>query len=161
MRTTLQELESGTGKAATGGCTWLPMRDAIRMASSAYHYLVVFDKHSNRPLYLGRTRIASADQRIVLHARDGGCTAPGCDKPGYECDVMHLRAHARGGLTEPDNLGFGCHADHKLHDEGWTARLNDDGVVEWQPPPHLDLPPGVNNFHHPERYLKKGDEDDP
>ena len=161
VRTTLQELESGTGKAQTGGGTWLPMRDVIKEASAAYHYLAVFDKHSNRPLYLGRTRIASADQRIVLYARDGGCTAPGCDKPGYECEVMHLRAHARGGLTQPDNLGLGCHTDHKLHDEGWTTRLNDDGVVEWVPPPHLNLPPGVNNFHHPERYLKEDDEDDP
>jgi Domain of unknown function (DUF222) len=161
VRTTLQEMESGTGRAQTGGGTWLPMKDVIRQASAAYHYLAVFDKHSNRPLYLGRTRIASADQRIVLHARDGGCTAPGCDRPGYECEVMHMRAHARDGLTEPDNLALGCHTDHKLQDEGWTARLNRDGVVEWQPPPHLNLPPGVNNFHHPERYLKKDDEDDP
>jgi len=158
VRTTLQDLESGAGKAETGGGTWLPMRDVIKEASSAYHYLAVFDKHSNRPLYLGRTRIASADQRIVLHARDGGCTAPGCDKPGYECEVMHLRARARDGLTEPDNLAFGCHTDHNLHDEGWTARLNDDGVVEWVPPPHLTKKPAVNNFHHPERYLdREGD----
>ena len=161
VRTTLQELQSGVGKADTGGGSWLPMRDMIKQAGSAYHYLAVFDEHSNRPLYLGRTRIASADQRIVLYARDGGRTAPGCDKPGYECEVMHLRAHARDGLTEPDNLAFGCHTDHKLHDEGWTTRLNDDGIVEWLPPPHLNLKPGINNFFHPGRYLPEDDEDDP
>ncbi|MGE5696461.1 MAG: DUF222 domain-containing protein, partial [Candidatus Sericytochromatia bacterium] len=110
------------GRAETAGGSWLPMREVIKEAAAAYHYLAVFDKHSNRPLYLGRTRIASADQRIVLHARDGGCTAPGCDKPGYECEVMHLRAHIRGGLTEPDNLALGCPSDHKLHDEGWSVR---------------------------------------
>lgn len=161
VRTTLQELLLGAGRAETGGGSWLPMRDVIKEASAAYHYLVVFDQHSNRPLYLGRTRIASADQRIVLHARDGGCTAPGCDKPAYECEVMHLLAHARDGLTEPDNLALGCHTDHKLHDEGWSARLNNDGIVEWLAPPHLNLPPGVNHFFHPERYLNKDDEDDP
>ena len=160
VRTSLQQLQSGAGRADTGGGSWLPMRDVIKEARAAYHYLAVFDEHSNRPLYLGRARIASADQRIVLHARDGGCTAPGCDRPGYECEVMHLRAHVRGGLTDPENLGLGCHTDHKLHDEGWTARLNDHGIVEWQPPPHLNNKPGINNFFHPERYLPD-DEDDP
>jgi hypothetical protein len=158
VKTTLQELESGAGRAQTGGGTWLPMRDVIRMASSAHHYLAIFDKHSNRPLYLGRTRIASGDQRIVLYARDLGCTKPGCDKPGYLCEVLHMKAWSRGGQTEPDNLAFGCKPDHNLHDQGWTTRLNEDGVAEWRPPPHLNLKPGVNNFHHPERYLE---EDDP
>jgi hypothetical protein len=158
VRTTLQDLESAAGKANTGGGTWLPMRDVIRMASSAYHYLVIFDKHSNRPLYLGRTRIASGDQRVVLYARDGGCTAPGCDKPGYWCEVHHMDRWAGGGETEPDNLAFACAPDHKLTEEGWTTRLNGDGRVEWIPPPHLNLKPGVNNFHHPERYVGK-DED--
>jgi Domain of unknown function (DUF222) len=154
VRTTLQDLESAAGKANTGGGTWLPMRDVIRMAGSAYHYLVVFDKHSNRPLYLGRTRIASGDQRIVLYARDGGCTAPGCDKPAYWCEVHHMKRWAEGGKTEPNSLTLACTPDHKLTEEGWTARLNDDGRVEWIPPPHLNLKPGVNNFHHPERYVE-------
>src|SRR5271165_323404 len=64
VSTTLQELTSGAGRAVTGGGTVLPMRDLIRMASHPYPYLAIFDKHSSRPLYLGRTRrIASADQR--------------------------------------------------------------------------------------------------
>jgi hypothetical protein len=159
VQTTLQELESGAGRAKTGGGTWLPMRDLIRMASSAYHYLVVFDKHSNRPLYLGRTRIASGDQRIVLYARDGGCTAPGCDKPAYWCEVHHMKRWAEGGETEPSSLTLACTPDHKLTEEGWAARLNGDGQVEWIPPPHLNMKPAVNNFHHPERYVVDKDED--
>jgi Domain of unknown function (DUF222) len=55
--------------ARTGGDTALPMRDLIRMAAEAIHYLAVFDNHSDRPLYLGRqTRIATADQRIIGYA---------------------------------------------------------------------------------------------
>ncbi|CCK62144.1 Conserved protein of unknown function, possible maturase [Mycobacterium canettii CIPT 140070017] len=78
VSTTLQELTAATGRATTGSGTLLPMRDVIRMARHAYHYLAVFDKHSSRPLYLGRTRrIASPDQRIVLYAKDRGCTHPG------------------------------------------------------------------------------------
>ena len=62
------------------------MRDLIRMASHSYHYLAIFDKHTEQSLYLGRTkRIASADQRIMLHSKYRGCTAPGCDVPGYLC----------------------------------------------------------------------------
>lgn len=73
VSTTLRELTSGTGRAVTGGGTFVPMRDVIRMASRAYHYLAVFDEHSNRSLYLGRSRrLASADQRLVLYAQDRG-----------------------------------------------------------------------------------------
>ena len=67
--TTLQELESGCGRAVTATGTLLPMPTVIRMASHAYHYLTIFDKDAGRAPHLGRTRrIASADQRIVLHA---------------------------------------------------------------------------------------------
>jgi malate synthase len=65
VTTTLQELQAGAG----GG--WVPMRDLIRMASHAYHYLGVFDEHTARPLYLAETkRIATPARRIVLHAKD-------------------------------------------------------------------------------------------
>ncbi|OQZ89647.1 DUF222 domain-containing protein, partial [Mycolicibacter arupensis] len=37
VSTSLADLESGTGKAHTGGGTWLPMRDVIAMASHAHH----------------------------------------------------------------------------------------------------------------------------
>jgi Domain of unknown function (DUF222) len=45
VSTTLQELTSGAGQAVTGGGTLLPMKDVIRMACHAYHYLAVFDEH--------------------------------------------------------------------------------------------------------------------
>ncbi|MCV7150323.1 13E12 repeat family protein [Mycolicibacterium pyrenivorans] len=71
---TVQDLEKGAGLAVTGGGTRLPIRTLIRMAARAYHYLYIYDKHTSESLYLGRTkRLASAAQRIVLHARDRGC----------------------------------------------------------------------------------------
>lgn len=96
VSTTLEQLQSGAGQAVTGGGTLLPMRDLIRMASHAWHYLCVFDNHTERALYLGRSkRIATADQRIVLHSKDRGCTAPGCDIPGYLCQTHHVRGVGR------------------------------------------------------------------
>jgi Domain of unknown function (DUF222)/HNH endonuclease len=152
VSTTLQELTSATGRAVTGGGTLLPMRDVIRMARHAYHYLAVFDEHSSRPLYLGRTRrIASPDQRIVLYAQDRGCTHPGCDVPGYKCEVHHIDEWAAGGRTDADNLTFACPPNHKLVESGWRTRKLPDGRTEWIPPPHLDRGARTNDYHHPER----------
>jgi len=99
-------------------------------------------------------RIATADQRIVLHAKDRGCTAPGCDMPGYLSEVHHVDEWADGGLTNIDGLTFACYGDHKLlRPGGWRTRKLKDGSTQWVPPPHLPLPAGINTYHHPERML--------
>lgn len=158
---TVEQLQSVTGHAVTAGGTVLPMRDLIRMASHAYHYLCLFDSHSGRPLYLGRTkRIATADQRIVLHARDRGCTAPGCTVPGYLCEAHHVDEWTDGGLTNVDTLSFACGPHHRLiRPGGWRTRKRPDGHTEWLPPPMLPLAGGINTYHHPERLLGKPDDD--
>ncbi len=159
VSTTLQELASGAGRAVTGGGTVLPMRDLIRMAGHAYHYLAVFDEHSTRPLYLGRTRrIASPDQRIVLYAKDRGCTHPGCDVPGYWSEVHHVTGWAAGGPTDADNLTFTCAPFHKLVEEGWRTRKLPDGRTEWIPPPPWDRGARTNDYHHPERLFAEDDD---
>ena len=154
--TTVEQLSAATGHAVTAGGTLVPMRDLIRMASHAYHYLCVFDRHTERAIYLGRTRrIASADQRIVLHARDRGCTAPGCDMPGYLSEVHHVEEWAAGGRTDIDSLTFGCSPHHGLiKPGGWKTRKRKNGTTEWIPPPQLPLPGGTNDYHHPERLLR-------
>ncbi|WP_131724476.1 DUF222 domain-containing protein, partial [Mycobacteroides abscessus] len=55
VTTTLKELEDGAGIAITGSGTRLPMRDLIRMAAHAHHYLAIFNDNG-RPLYLGRSK---------------------------------------------------------------------------------------------------------
>ena len=157
---TLDQLHAGAGVAVTAHGTLLPMRDVIRMASHAWHYLCVFDQHTERPLYLGRSkRIASADQRIVLHSRDRGCTAPGCDMPGYLCEVHHVDEWVDGGLTNIDKLTFACRAHHRLiRPGGWKTRKLKDGSTEWLPPPHLPMRGGINTYHHPERMLPQDDD---
>jgi hypothetical protein len=155
VSTTLEQLSSGAGVAVTGGGSVLPMRDLIRMASHAHHYLCVFDNHTERALYLGRTkRIATGDQRIVLHGKERGCTAPGCDMPGYLSEVHHVDEWAGGGQTNIDDLTFSCGQHHKLLGPGgWRTRKLKDGRTEWIPPPQLPLPSGTNDYHHPERLL--------
>ena len=155
VTTTLQDLEAARGSGVTGGGSLLPMADLIRMASHAHHYLAVFDKHTNQALYLGRTkRLASAAQRIVLHARDRGCTKPGCTVPGYGAQVHHTTAWAKNnGQTNIDDMVFACGGDNRLAEHSWTVQLR-DGTVEWIPPPPLDVGQArINYLHHPERLL--------
>ncbi|NTY59127.1 HNH endonuclease signature motif containing protein [Mycolicibacterium sphagni] len=151
---TLQDIQSKTGHAVTASGTLLPIPDVIRMASHAYHYLALFDGADGQPLWLGRTkRIASADQRIMLYAKDRGCTRPGCDAPGYRCEVHHVDEWAHGGHTNIDKLTLACPPDHRLLEQGWKARKLANGDTEWIPPPQLPLVAGTNDFHHPERLL--------
>ncbi|WP_313675564.1 HNH endonuclease signature motif containing protein [Mycolicibacterium sp.] len=152
---TVEQLCRGAGHAVTAGGSLLPMRDVIRMATHAWHYLAVFDTHTQRPIYLGRAkRIASPDQRIVLHATDRGCTAPGCDMPGYLCQTHHVEDWAHGGRTDVDRLTFACGPHHRLiRPGGWKTRKRRDGSTEWLPPPHIPLAGGTNTYHHPERMI--------
>ena len=162
VSTTLQDLQSAAGSAVTGGGSLLPMADLIRMASHAIHYLRVFDKHSLQELYLGRARrLASVGQRIVLHARDRGCTKPGCTVPGYNTQVHHTTGWAtHHGPTDIDHEVLACPADNRLADDGWTVTI-EDGVARWIPPPQLDTGQArTNDYHHPERMLQKRGDDD-
>lgn len=153
----LEDLEAGCGIALTGGGSTVPMEVAIRMAAHAHHYLYIYDEHSGRPLFLGRSkRLASADQRIVLHAIDGGCTLPDCDQPAYHCEVGHLHDWADGGATDIDWLTLTCQ-DANLSsgpsDEQWQARRRYDeetlGQALWYPPKSVDpsRQPRTNRFH--------------
>jgi hypothetical protein len=137
VSTTLKELESGAGQAVTAGGSLLPMADLIRLASHAHHYLVVFDHHTQTPLYLGRSKqLASPGQRIVLHARDRGCTRPGCTAPGYWCQAHRDDGWAGRGPTNIDKMSLACPPDNRLVEEGgWTTRKRPDGRTEWIPPP--------------------------
>ncbi|WP_227998667.1 HNH endonuclease signature motif containing protein [Nocardia australiensis] len=174
--TTVQELEEAVEQTdsgrmvvsgspvVTGGGNLLPMHDLIRMAAHAHHYLAIFDDADGRPLYLGRSkRIASRDQRIMLHARDIGCTHPGCGKPGYLCETHHVDEWANGGGTNADQLTFACEPHHRMvghNDNQWgtlaaPAGHPTPGRTQWIPPTISDpnRTPRTNHFHHPNEYL--------
>jgi hypothetical protein len=167
VSTTLGELTDLAGVATTAGGSLLPIRDLIRMAAHANHYLAVFGGIDDRPLFLGRSkRIASADQRIVLHARDVGCSFPGCTVPGYLTEAHHVREWADGGPTDVDNLAFACPEHHKLAGSGhgqWRSRPARGSRTAWTPPCHVDprQRPRVNRFHHPSEILVDASNDDP
>jgi Domain of unknown function (DUF222) len=116
--------------ARTGGGSRLPMRDLIAMAAAgSIHYLAVFDEHSDRPLYLGRTkrRLATVDQRIICYARDHGCTRPGCLVAGYDCEVHHAPGWALTHTGNSDELYFACPVDNQAEADGrYTTTVTDE-----------------------------------
>ncbi|MBY4037462.1 DUF222 domain-containing protein [Rhodococcus fascians] len=159
----LKDLESGCGYAMTATGSRVSIRDAIRMASHAHHYLTIFDDNG-RALYLGRSkRIASADQRIVLIARDRGCSFPSCTRPATWCQSHHLDDWVEGGPTDIDSLTFGCDMHHALVGTGpgkWattktTAGHRYPGRTLWHPPTGMDSKRRglINHAHHPEEVL--------
>jgi Domain of unknown function (DUF222) len=157
---TLEDLEAGAGRGLTGGGTLLPMSDVIRLASHAHHYLAIFEKGKALALYHTK-RLASRAQRIVLHAKDRGCSFPGCDVPGHLCEVHHCNPYAVHPVTDVNDLTFACGPNHTLAEQGWTTRKNSHGDTEWIPPPHLDRgQPRVNTYHHPEKLLQDEEDDD-
>jgi Domain of unknown function (DUF222) len=162
VTTTLADLEAAAGTGLTGGGTILPMSDVIRLARHAHHYLAIFDKGKALALYHTK-RLASPGQRIVLFAKDRGCSAPGCTTAGYYSEVHHVTDYATCRTTDINDLTFACGPHHRmLKPGGWTTRKNTHGDTEWIPPSHLDRNrPRTNTFHHPEKLLHDGEDEDP
>ena len=156
VRTTLQDLQSRAGVGVSGGGTILPLSDVLRLAaqSNAHHYLAVFDGATGSAMNLFRARrTASVAQRLMLIARDGGCTKPRCTVPAYGSQVHHaVLDWTDGGLTNVDEMALACGADNRMvGTDGWTTRLTDRHDVEWIPPPHLDTgQTRINHYHRPE-----------
>ena len=154
-----------TGIGVTGGGTRIPIAEVIRLAAHAHHSLAVFDKATGSALDLFRARrVASPAQRIMLIARDGGCTKPGCTVGAYGSQAHHVVADwTDGGNTNVDELGLACGPDNRaVGPEGWSTRMNERGEVEWIPPPALDTgQTRINTYHRPERLLRPPDQEPP
>ncbi|HUH70582.1 MAG TPA: HNH endonuclease signature motif containing protein [Mycobacterium sp.] len=161
VSTTLAELEAAAGKGLTGGGSMLPMSDVIRFSRHARHYLAIFDKGKALALYHTK-RLASPGQRIVLYAKDRGCSAPGCTVPGYYSEVHHVEDYPKCRCTDVNNLTFACGTQHRIvQPGGWSTRKNTHGDTEWIPPAHLDRgQPRTNTFWHPEKLLRDEDSED-
>jgi hypothetical protein len=134
----LPALESGAGKAHTGGGSWLPMSDVVRLASHAHHYLRIYDGAKELALYHTK-RLASPGQRIVLYAKERGCSHPGCDVSAYLTEVHHDKPYAQTHQTDIGDLSLRCGPHHEIITSGgWITRKRHDGTTETIPPPHRD-----------------------
>jgi len=84
----------------------------------------VITKGPTQVLDVGRrTRTIPPAVRRALVTRDGGCAAPGCDRPHRWCDAHHIVHWVDGGHTSLDNLVLLCRRHHRMVHEGKAELL--------------------------------------
>lgn len=96
---------------------------------------VLFDEHG-QALDVGREqRLFTRRQRRALAARDGGCRAPGCDRPPSWTEAHHIRHWGRDhGRTDIADGILLCRHHHLLfHNNGWEVER--EGSRYWLIPP--------------------------
>ena len=110
----------------------VPADQIARLAADAKILPAIFSADGD-PLWLGCSqRHASAGQRTVLAARDGGCA--NCAAPADGGEPHHIEWFSRGGSTDIDNLALLCERCHHLiHDDGWQLHKR-NGHHELRPP---------------------------
>jgi hypothetical protein len=120
-----KSLTGGTGRAD------LPIDTVKRLLCDCSLVTVVEDEKGN-PLDVGRKqRTVSTPLKRALHARDRGCTFPGCHRKRY-VDGHHLKHWINGGETTPDNLTLLCtHHHKKLHEGGFSIVKEADDTLRF------------------------------
>lgn len=90
---------------------------------------------SGQALDVGREqRLFTRRQRRALAARDGGCMAPGCDRPPSWTEAHHIEQWAHGGKTDIADGILLCRHHHLLfHNNGWS--IHRSGSTYWLTPP--------------------------
>lgn len=111
---------------------------ARRLACDAGVVPMVLGSRSE-PLDVGRLSYTVPEgMRRALHARDRGCTFPGCARRPRRCHAHHVRHWLDGGPTELGNLALLCRHHHQLiHHEHWSVRMI-DGRPWFRPPRWVD-----------------------
>jgi hypothetical protein len=132
----LNTLMGGLKAAGLSDGTRISAEQARRLACTAQLVPMVLNGRS-LPLDLGSAnRYFNQSSRRAMERRDGGCTAPGCDRDARWCEAHHLTPHAMSRTTDIRDGALLCtFHHHRVHDQGWAGRINpDDSHVEWRPP---------------------------
>jgi hypothetical protein len=120
----------------------LPPAELLRVACDATLRRIV--TAAADPIDVGRaTRSIPAGLRAALHARDGGCIHPGCDRPPSWCEVHHLIHYLHGGPTDLRHTALVCGHHHRwahktgrtyarAPDRRWRIVPYEQALREWQ-----------------------------
>lgn len=109
-----------------GGRADLPIDTVKRLLCDCSVVLVAEDADGN-PLDVGRKqRTVSTQLKRALHARDRGCTFPGCSRTRY-LDGHHVEHWINGGETNPGNMTLLCTHHHRLLHEGGFRIVRENG----------------------------------
>ena len=86
-------------------------------------------------------RAANRKIRKALIARDRTCTAPGCNRPHWMCEIHHIIPWADGGRTDLNNLTLLCNRHHHIHHANETRRAGRACAVSGKGKPPPGRPP--------------------
>jgi hypothetical protein len=116
---------------AEAGRSDLPLETVRRLTCDGAVLTVVEDEHGN-PLDVGRKqRTVPTALKRALHARDRGCTFPGCHRQHY-LDAHHLQHWSNGGETNLENLTLLCTYHHRLlHEGGFKVEREGDAALRF------------------------------
>jgi hypothetical protein len=130
---------TGVGTATTGHGYAVPADVAKRWAEPEARMIAVLLRDAKRvEAYSSTQRCFSEQQRLVLTARDKGCTFPGCDRPPGWTQAHHVIEYAAGGQTRVDNGTLLCGHHHRSFEAaGWAVHIR-DGSAWWTPPRWID-----------------------
>jgi len=71
----------------------------------------------------------------LLKIRNPTCTAPGCRRPSWQCDIDHVVPFHLGGRTCECNCHPACRRDHRCKgSKGWHVDMLGPGVMAWRLP---------------------------
>jgi Domain of unknown function (DUF222) len=135
----LAELEQRARTASLDFGARLSTAD-LRMPACDARVVPVVLGGAGQPLDVGRARRTIPDGlRRAIAARDRGCAKPGCGRPASWCEIPHLEAWEKGGVTAVHNCVMLCRFHHRLlHREcGWQVHIR-NGIPEFVPPKWID-----------------------
>jgi hypothetical protein len=130
---------TGRGAAVTAHGYSVPADVAKRWAGDDARIIAaLLDRTGRVEAYSTTKRCFSEQQRLVLTARDRGCTFPGCDRPPGWCQAHHVIEYQHGGPTSVDNGTLLCGHHHRSFEQaGWAVTIR-DGLPWWTPPKWID-----------------------
>jgi hypothetical protein len=132
LKTLIDGIKAGT----LSGGTRVSASQVRHMACTAGIIPLVFNGKSLPIDHGHEQRLFTKSQKQDLSFRDGGCTAPECDKPPEQTEGHHWRLPwAHGATTTLADGVLLCPFHHrKVHQDNWQARLAADGHIEWLRP---------------------------
>jgi len=113
------------------GCADLPLETVKRLLCDC-SLVTVLEDANGKPLDVGRKqRTVSTPLRRALHARDRGCTFPGCSRKRHVAG-HHLEHWIDGGETTSDNMTLLCTYHHRmLHEGGFSIAKEADETLRF------------------------------
>lgn len=149
---TAEQFATGTGLVRTGTGALIPTAEANRWASSDSRFLAILTGTGDRLISHSLCqRLFSETQRLVMAARDNGCSFPGCTAPPWLCQAHHITDWAFGGKTSITNGTLLCGYHHREFARlGWACQVINQ-QPHWTPPTWWDpaQKPLINTAHDP------------